>query len=336
MSTLKVELEPNSDKIFFFVESKVAEKSTALVSPVRQQIHKLNEKLKVRLNQRVADKSKSYMSFIDNKNNQHEKRYQRMKFMGIPVQQSSSSPTPTELRTIVDKISQTSLISQMMPVSEFINETPAKRKHSNAKLPQDVKLMPQIPDFDYIAEEENCGRLDVDKFVPFTRAQPRGTNEKNLRIDKSLPWIQDEVNSTKVKLAEKSRDGKTFSEWNIADVKLERKLDGNPSAKEKSYKEIIDKKLRNHKMLDIDVDKSNKGNDKSCVDDEIQSVGESNSSLSSIGTYFTNDSGSCLMALDKKIPKSEMNLEKKFQVSSQSSERNFAILSFPFFRIEVW
>lgn len=312
LSSSKVEREPNDDKLFLFDDSKTKMNSIAIVSPIRQHIQQIDEKLKIRSGQTNAKKSKSHMSNLNN--NQNVKRYQRMKFMGIPVPQSSQVPAknlPDDLRTIVGKISQTSILSQAMPSNVFTDKSTSKHKHSNAQiLPEDVKLIPKIPECDYTIKEER-ERLEADKFAPFSRAQPRGTNAKNLRVDKSLPWIQD-VLIKATKLKRERRHGESFtSEILDADVQTERKVAKNPSAIKKAYLNFISCKLQDYKTPGEDFDGETNN---AIVDDEIQSSVESSSSLSSDGTHFTDDSGSYVMALDAKIHKSEMNLGTKFQV----------------------
>lgn len=177
-------------------------------------------------------------------------------------------------------------------------------------------LTPKIPELDCTMEEE---RTRADKFAPFIRAQPRGTNAKLLRVDKSLPWIEDELNATKGKLERAARDGKTFAEGTLnndaeVDVKAKRKSDGNSSAMRQLYSEIIAGKLRAFGAVD---GLANNELDKSGIDDKIQSTVESSSSLSSTGTNLTDDSGSFLLECDRKTPKSQMNMQKKFQVSAR-------------------
>lgn len=325
MSTLKVEREPNDDKLFLFDDQKGIKKSVAIVSPIRQHIRQIDEKLKIQNGQTSAKKSKSHMSIVNN--NQNAKRYQRMKFMGIPVPRTPPAPeraqmkvSPDDLKAIVGKISQTSILSQALPSNVSVDKSTSKHKHTNAQTsPEDVKLLPKIPECDYTIKEER-ERFRADKFVPFNKAQPRGTDARNLLIDKSLPWIQDELNATKLKLErEYLRDGKSFASGILdieADVQSERKIAENSSAIKQAYLKFIASKLQDYKILDEEsIGKANKDT----VDDEIQSSVESSSSLSSDGTHFTNDSGSYVMAMHTKIHKSEMNIREKFQVKARNS-----------------
>lgn len=294
--------------LFDVVSKAHSKKNVAIVSPIRQHIRLIDERLKAR----SAGSPKGHTC------NQDAHRYQRMKYMGIPlapVQKSSDE----RLRTIVAKVSQTSMLTREIPTS--INKSPLERKQTATSA--DVKLKPRIPEFDYTMEEER-ERSKVDKFVSFSKAQPRGTNARNLRVDKSLPWIEDELNATKVKLAKKLQSRKTFAvggevEEEAGDVLSKTKFDADSSAIKKSYKEVIASQLRHYKAPD-DVSTGDDENDDA---DDIQSAVESTSSLSSVGTNFTNDSGSFLMELGEKIPKSEMNLQTKFQVSANRVKRTF-------------
>lgn len=315
LSTLKVEREPNDDKLFLFDSPNGIKKSVAIVSPIRQHIRRIDEKLKIRNGQTSTKKSKSQMSIGNN--NQNVKRYERMKFMGIPILPTSPAQMkllPDGLKAIVGKISQTSILSQALPSNDSADKSTSQHKHTNARTsPEDVKLIPKIPECDYTIKEER-ERFCAYKFAPFSKAQPRGTNAKNLRVDKSLPWMEDELNATKLKLKREHRDGKTSAGGirdTKSDVQWERKNAENPSAIKTAYLNFIACKLQDLKAPDEDSDgMANKAN----IDDEIQSTVESSPSLSSDGTLFTNDSGSYVMAMDRKIPKGEINSQKKFQV----------------------
>lgn len=293
--------------MFLFGHPKKVHSKTnaAIVSPIRQHIRQVDVKLKARS---AVGKSKSHADVVND-----QKRFQRMRFMGIPtrpVQKASDK----EIRTIVAKISQTSIWSQELPPN-LNKSTRYGEQTESAK----AKLTPRIPDFDCTTGDER-ERLKVDKFVSFERAQPRGTNARNLRVDKSLPWIEDELHAARVKLEKESKSRKTFaSEVKLADEGIaasqsKKEIDADTSAIKNSYKEIIASKLQCYKEPNVESSAGNEHDD----GDGILSAVESKSSLSSAGTYFTNDSGSFLIEMDKKIPKSEMNLQKKFQVSNHN------------------
>lgn len=326
---MKVEKEPNNDKtILFDSTSKTLKKRTnAIEGPIRQYIRQVNEKMRNRMLKSHPKKAENHMNKFDNCNmqrNQISNRHRRMKFMGIPAQQTppvdflSMKVSRSDLNAIVAKVSKPSLLLLSHEISSDDKST-LERKHSNAIFPPQVAMLkPKIPQFDCKVEEER-ERLKLDKFVPFKKAQPRGTNARNLRADKSLPWIEDELNATKVKLQKNSRREGTFNdrilESGKTTSKVTKKKKENPSAIKKSFNEIIAKKLQDY----------NPPNKNEMVQDsesslEIQSI-ESSSSLSSTGTNFTNDSGSVLMFENKSIPTREMNAEKKFLV-------RFSILNF--------
>lgn len=288
--------------------------------------------MKSRLSQSPLWKSKSHTSIVKN-NNPDTKRYQRMKFMGIPVScDSSHLPTKNcDLKMIVAKISSTSILSRQTP-SDSINKFRSKGKQPHTPLtPEDVKLIPKVPEFDCTIEERE--RTIVENCVLFTKAQPRGTNARNLRVDKSLPWIEDELNAAKAKF-EKAREARksfanALSEDEIEVQKASTLADGSQTTIKKTFHEIIATKLQDYKALDDDtVEVAHKENDDVGEDGEKQSSVESTSSLSSVGTNFTNDSGSCVLVLDQMIPKSQMNLQKKFLVSFNAVYKVFNILTF--------
>lgn len=302
--------------MFLFDDLKKRKINVAIVSPIRQHIYQIDEKLKRRFHQSDEKKSKSHTSSVIN-NKQNEKRYQRMKFMGIPIPQTAHAQakvSDADLKMIIAKVSQTSILSQELSN----NESASRSKHANVRvLPEDVKLIPKIPECDYTIQQER-ERLQTDKFAPFSKAQPRGTNSKNLRIDKSLPWIEDELNATKAQHESKVVERKTFVHQNpkAFDVQSPRKIAENPSTIKKAYNEIISSKLQYYKAtVDDAIDRTVENEDNGNIDEEVQSSVESTSSLSSAGTYFTNDSGSFMIELGAKIPKSQMNHQKKIQVS---------------------
>lgn len=237
-----------------------------------------------------------------------------MRFMGIPVHRSSvnEKSSDSDLKAIVESVSQISIL-RLGNSSKDSRSTPQLPPKKTRKPPEAVMLEPKVPEFDYTDDVRERSR--VDKFAPFAKAQPRGTNSKNLRVDKSLPWIQDDLDATRAKIKDKAAERKSFANGNPElEVEIKRK-EKNPiqSAMKESFIEVIATKLLTYKAQDD----SEEPKCEDTIGGEIQSAVESKSesSLSSAGTYFTNDSGSFLVLDDRKIPKSEMNIQKKFQVS---------------------
>lgn len=299
--------------MFLFDDPLAYERNVAIISPIREYIQQVEDRLQRRMIRTDARKSRSHSSI----NNHDAKRYQRMKFMGIPVPSTSHASTRvshTNLNSIVAKISQTSKVPN----------------RKLAKSPEDVELLVKIPEFD-CANESERERSKVDKIPPFIRAQPRGTNAKDLRVDKSLPWIGDEFGvDVKIDFG----NGKTFTDDDVP-AQSEGKVDESSSAIKKSYKEIIASKLQDYKQLRSAPDDAENKDD--CEENQIQSTGESSSTLSSDGTYFTDDSGSFIMDHDNKISKSQMIREKKFLVRENFMKNCGSEISFKFsIRIEVW
>lgn len=248
--------------------------------------------------------------------------------MGIPVPQAphpSVKISQVELKSFVGKVS--SILSHTKLPSDAVDESivDVERKQLKVRIsPEDVKLTPKIPEFDYTTNDKR-ELSKAGKFVPFSKAQPRGTNPKNLRVDKSLPWVQDELDATKAKFDPGCENRKSFAVGSRntdleSHVQSERKTEEDSSAMKRSYHEIIAEKLQENQARDEDVNEQTEC-DNGVSDVEVQSTVESGSSLSSEGTYFTNDSGSYLMELGEKIPKSQLNLQKKFQVGKLISVR---------------
>lgn len=240
--------------------------------------------------------------------------------MGIPVPQSSrvqAKVSQVELQTIVANVSQATILYRDIPSNI---ESLLKRKQVNPRLMlEDVKLLPRIPKCDYAIEEEQ-ENLRADKFPLFTKAQPRGRNGRNLRTDKSPLRMEFELNATRAKFETVLEYGKSSSSCipdTVARIQSKGKFDESETKLKKSYNGIIAAKLQAFKQLASGLSevplKALVENEQ--IDDDIQSTVAACSSLSSEGTYFTNDSGSFLLEMDQKIPKREMNLKKNFRVS---------------------
>lgn len=345
LSTFKVERKPNDDKLLLFDDWKI--KKNNIVGSIRQHIRETDEKLRVKNCQTNLKKSRSHVSCNDMFSGNHDsKRNQRMKFMGIPVLQSSRTQakvSQVELRTIVASVSPTSILSREIPSN---NKSRSKREQSNTRLAlEDVKLLTMLPNCDYAIKGER-EHLRPDRFPLVTKAQPRGSDARNLRADKSLPWIEDELNATRAKISAKLeqdlKNEKSFTSW-ITDtvarrVHSERKnaeSETELSELKKSYNGIIAAKLQA-----LIVSAADSVQESIVLEDDIQSTVDMSSSLSSTGTYFSNDSGSFVLELGRKIPISEMNLktclENKFQVGwSGWSNENIFLTEF-FYRTKAW
>lgn len=312
-------------------------KSVTIVSPIRQHIQQIDEKLRNRYSQTNAKKSKSHMSVMNK--NQNAKRSQRMKFMGIPqTAQEQTKVFHADLKAIVAKVSQTSILSQKLHTAD---ESKQQYKYLNVRfLPEDVKLIPEIPECDYKRQHKR-ERLKTDKFVPFSKAQPHGNNTKT-RIDKSLPSIQDELNATRAKLEREHGNpflSDIYLDTTTPDTQSTKEIVENSSALKKAYNEVIANKLQNYKTPlkdSVDAASTEKNDEKGNLDGEMHSTVESSSSLSSVGTYFTNDSGSFVIELGNKIPKSQIILKEKFQVRNLKLTSNSFIMNMKlFYRTEA-
>lgn len=299
-------------------------RSVSIISPIKQYIQQIDDKLKSRRTQTIVKKSKSQMNASTSNGQDETKRYKRMKFMGIPIPQSAHKSiklkcSKTELKSIVAKVSEASLLSNGNS-DRFTKEN----KYSNIiTSPEDIKLIPEIPDFDsiFIDEEKNYeNRRNIKHFV---KAQPRGTNPKELRSDKSLPWIEDELSCSILK-AENDLNGKSFNDEVISmkiTTDIVKKLNSAESTIKKAFNEVIASKLHDNKTPQDGKSDSHLTIHESgpAVDLEVQSTSNelsriSASSLSSEGTNFSNESGSYFMIVDEKIPINELNIANKFKV----------------------
>lgn len=207
------------------------------------------------------------------------------------------------------------------------DELTSKDKHSNTiTTPEAIKLIPKIP-------SSSCSDISEDKceqskVVGFTKAHPRENNPEMLRIDKSLPWIQHEINSAKVKFQtdydEMNRKScnVAIDNWNHVSIDSDEKKkkreigDKNQGELRRNFNNIIASKRKHYiKLIGIELNEGGDDNVHATVDKDYDTKSmQSASTLSSTGTYFTNDSGSHVVILDEEIPKSRVNIGKKFQV----------------------
>lgn len=303
--------------------------SENIESPIKHHIKEIDKKLKQKYLSRTKKSLKSQMDM-----NKIQKQYQRMKFMGIPIRITSTIEAENLKCEILGKNShaEKSLSScEMKEVYDNDDKLTSKDKHLNSKIvPEAVKLIPKIPSLCYDVSEDEYEQSKV-VHKPFTKAHPRGNNPQMLRIDKSLPWIEDEINLAKVKFQNDYDEMKWDSHnvpidnWNHVSIdsdteskRMKKSIaDKNQSELKKNFNNLIASKLKDYKnSAGIELKNDENDNVHAAADDydvEMKSV-QSDSTLSSNGTYFTNDSGSYILILDEKIPKSQINIGKKFQV----------------------
>jgi hypothetical protein len=204
-----------------------------------------------------------------------------------------------------------------------------KQNSNTITLPEAIKLIPKIPTFS--SSDISQDECEQSKVVRFTKAHPRENNPEMLRIDKSLPWIYNEINSAKVKFQidydemKRKSYNVAIDNWNHVSIDSDSKKkkneadDENRSEIRKNFNDIIASKREHYiKSIGIELNDDIHDDDDNChatvdKDYDMKSM-QSASTLSSTGTYFTNDSGSHVVILDEEIPKSRVNIGKKFQV----------------------
>lgn len=337
LSSIKATCDPNDDKTLLFRENDnnrndtTNNMNTRTESAIKHHIRQIDLKMKQRI---CKSKMKKAEIIVDESETQ--KRFQRMKFMGIPTtrERAIMKSQQNEIVSIVEKISKNSLLHNANDNDArwHNDKSTSNTTNLNAKIPlAGIKLKPKIPAFVYeskITSDANHTKMKMTTIddeceqskaiSTFTRAQPRGNNPEMLRIDKSLPWIQPNINATRAKL--KSDFEINGNSCNVAVANdnhathvqhcdMKRKIeDENQSEIRRCYKNIIATK---HQQYNPNNELRNDEDDDGS---EMQSM-QSESSLSSNGTYFTNDSGSYVVIFNEKIPKSRVNIGKKFQVS---------------------
>ncbi|KAL7024344.1 hypothetical protein ACKWTF_013001 [Chironomus riparius] len=334
LSSIKGACDPNDDKTFLFNDKNESNKMMMtkikkssimknIKSPIKQHIKEIDKKLKQKYLPRMK---KSLKSQIDV--NEIQKRYQRMKFMGIPTMEMSEfEQTNDNERTYRMNQETVSTHDEKMKGEKHNNDDKltSKGKHSNTiTTPEAIKLIPKIP-------SSSCSDMTEDeceqsKVVGFTKAHPRGNNPELLRIDKSLPWIYNEINSAKVKFQidydEMNRKSYNVAidNWNHVSIDIDgenkkKEIDENQSEIKRSFNSIIASKRKHYmKSVGIELNDGEDDNAHATVDKDYDTKSmQSASTLSSTGTYFTNDSGSHIVILNEEIPKSRVNIGKKFQ-----------------------
>jgi hypothetical protein len=183
--------------------------------------------------------------------------------------------------------------------------------HSNSgELPKIAMLKPKLPDVDCVADDENK-MLELDETSPRTHLHK--TKPKNLWFDRSLPCIEDELNATRIRLQRNLESKESFDDEEEVLEEAVKQRDDTSSGLKKSFMEIIASKVKKYKSSDpSDVTKETN------EDENFAIEAESTSSLSSAGTYFTNDSGSVLMMGEQTIPMQNLKAEKAFKVRRAS------------------
>lgn len=268
--------------------SKKKNDSVSIESPIKQHIRQIDENLKHRYRSEKKIKIKKSKKEI-------EKQLKRMNFMGIPI--SNADATRCAIKSIVEQMS--------------IEKTTSKERVITMA-DGSVKFMPRVPFF-HNEREDEC-KETKSTASRFSKAEPRGNDPRLLRIDKSYPWIQFDVADTK----KKSENSENQKEKNliVQNVELHEKIsvvknaqEENCSAIKKTFSDIIASKLQNQNT-DLTDSKDIENLDRESKTQSIASA----LTLSSEGTYFSNDSGSYLMFTDEKIPKSQLNIARKFQV----------------------
>lgn len=298
VSCLKQSHAPNSDKtILYNLQSRNKEFSmTSIKSPLRQHIQKKVKLLKLR--NRIKKEEKNSQS-----KNEDEKQLKPTNF--VRCQLSNAKSTRFSVKSIVKQVSDGQLTSKVISTADG-----------------GAKFMPKIPIFRAVKDES-----EKINFFPrlFVKTQPKGSDSKLLRLDRSLP-----LNLSEIDVGQTIRTSKTSEESNLLSVETdEKQLNSfivtsadvqNIGTIKKTFKNIIANKLQNqHKNVNksfLECEAGCSGNDgiiNSDQDFKAQS-NLSSTSLSSKATNFSLDSGSFLMLFDEKIRKSQLNIANKNQV----------------------
>jgi hypothetical protein len=323
LSTLKDTCDPNDVKLFLFADcdanrnrNQNTAQTVAIESPIRHQIRQIEKKLMKR-RQQPTDESQS-KSQIDT--SAERKRYQRMKYLGIipPTTTINTTTTRTNVAAVEDEIEKFSMCDNAIVDDDKLTSKDGKKK----LLLQDTpKLLPKIPALVSCNVnsqiEDECVQSKLVQPPPTIKVQPRGKKSR----DKSMPCIEDDINATRQKLQQQQELGKVEMKVSSFEHEIER---DNQVAQHNGNCDVVEENENQSEMrrkfYSIIASKRREYNENSqspaAGEGAIVASDDTESMLSSVGTNFTYDSGSYVMIFDEKIPKSKVNMEKKFQVLS--------------------
>ena len=276
----------------------------------------MNTKLAARMDKLSRKHAKSQQDILANIN-ENQKGTQNINFMGIPMPSisetgaSTKKCTKNEIHSIVAKVSKASLSKPIQRCSQYRTEKVDKSfsKHTINSLdikrfPQAVQCLPQNCSADELANEaKECWKIDP---IPlYQKVKPHGTQAKKLRADKSLPWIQDDLDATKIKIQmeneKQQRLDTDFIEMeDLGSGVTSKRVHDDESSIKKLYLDCIANKLNELKLPHqgtVMVEGTTS---------DVETMGnismETISSISSDCTNFTNDSGSYVVMLDDNVP----------------------------------
>lgn len=218
---------------------------------------------------------------------------------------STKSCTKNEIHSIVAKVSKATLLKSVRKCSEFRSEKVDKSSFQHTINSLDTKRSPQAVNcsVDELANEAKKS-WKIDPIPSYKKVKPH----IKLRADKSLPWIQDDLDATKIKIQMENKQqqqhlDKDFIEMENLCSEVTRKRDhADESSIKKMYHHCIATKLNELKSTPSGTFVHEQQNSE-VADETMENVSmETISSISSDCTNFTNDSGSYVAMLDDNVP----------------------------------
>ncbi|CAO1420922.1 unnamed protein product [Diamesa serratosioi] len=341
LSTVNVPRDANDDKKFIFEDNKKPTKVNSLItSPIKEYIQQLNTKLEARKSKLTRYQTKSQQDNFTNLND-NRRRTQSKNFMSIPMPSisetcaSTKKCTKNEIHSIVAKVSKASLLKPLQRKSEKVDKSFCKytinSSLTNKRSPQAVECLPQNRSSVNELANEAKESWKIDPIPSYKNVKPHRKDVKKLHHDKSLPWIQDDLDATKIRIQMENEEQKKsfdidFIELEHSSTNITVKRDyGHESSIKKLYLNCIANKLNELKSTPLDT----VATEEQTFDFEtIESVSmDSVSFVSSDCTNFTNDSGSYVVMLDDKVPMENFRNAGGFQNHSMVTVEEKQVLS---------
>lgn len=308
--------DPNDYEISIFrndnrIDEKADQRCESIAGPIRHRMREIDEKLK-------QTKTRK-----ESKNQREMNVTQRIKYTRTqPPQYTVKNDKKCALKSIVEEVSRN---------DRRTDKLSSKDKHLNVKFELEAKnpildslALMDMNNVDVVSKhngggdshmmENECEESKVTSMTS-TKSQPHGYNLGVLNSDKSLAWIQHETTAIKAKLQSDLGENRKSCETIEMDMEddggIVRGMEDNLSVIRRTFLNTIASKLRDYNDLDVSTFDNDEAESEG---NELQSM-ESASTLSSAGTYFSQDSGSFIaLANGEKIPYSRMSGGKKFQV----------------------
>lgn len=272
LTSLKVEQDPNDDKIILFDESSVGQKkrNINIESPIRQHIEKVEKKLKNR--------------FLNKKIHRNVNDEKRTRFMNTSM----------------------SLENHQKP--DNVNECKSNDARFSTIVisPEDMKLLPRIPNFD--CEQKHKKTMDSKSkgIANFSKTHSVVSNLNNVRVDPTLPNVADILEDMKIDcknlLNIDSLTNYSPPHFNETKDFGEKMNVESLSEMRRSYKAVISSKLEKYTMVEQEHEEDSKN-----ISDKKQSISTPSSTSSNSSYDIGNENSETKKSKDEGAKVVEFN-----------------------------